>query len=231
MKCPKCNYTSFDYLDKCKKCGELLEDSRKALNLKMGVPTLFTELEGEPSEIEKPETDKTEDKVDSTQTVETSLFSKDNLSEQLPASPAPTEKHPVEKLSKGVSYGLGSLGSIDESKGEKAPKIELESTADTTDGFELAPSFDTDNDKIEEPPIEEENQIAEFVLSADDVKPVIDEPSENNIPFEFSESDLKGDIDPEISSDNNDENFIELELDMDDEESLDQILANFDPKE
>ncbi len=33
MKCPKCNYTSFDYLDTCKRCGADLRDVRTLLNL------------------------------------------------------------------------------------------------------------------------------------------------------------------------------------------------------
>ncbi len=47
MKCPKCGYTSFDYLMECKKCGEILENSRRALNLKMTEPTIFINLEKE----------------------------------------------------------------------------------------------------------------------------------------------------------------------------------------
>ncbi len=33
MKCPKCGYTSFDYLDECKRCGSDLRDVRALLNL------------------------------------------------------------------------------------------------------------------------------------------------------------------------------------------------------
>ena len=33
MKCPKCGYTSFDYLDECKRCGTDLRDVRALLNL------------------------------------------------------------------------------------------------------------------------------------------------------------------------------------------------------
>jgi hypothetical protein len=29
VKCPKCNYTSFDYLDSCKKCGKDLSEHRE----------------------------------------------------------------------------------------------------------------------------------------------------------------------------------------------------------
>ncbi len=241
MKCPKCSYTSFDYLKKCKKCGELLEDSRKALNLKIGEPTLFAGLKDEPLEVGESETAKTETEVDSTQTVGASSFSETNfspsLSDQLPASPVPEERS-AEDLSEGVSLGLGTLGSMDgveprsnEKKVlENVPKIELESSVGETDGFDLSPSFNADNDTTEDPPTGDEVQKAEFVLLADEVLE-IDEPSKNDIPFEFSASDLERDIDLKVSSDNPEKDFIDLELDMNAEESLDQILADLESKE
>lgn len=33
MKCPKCNYTGFDYLDICKQCGTDLRDTRSLLQI------------------------------------------------------------------------------------------------------------------------------------------------------------------------------------------------------
>ncbi len=33
MKCPKCNYTSFDYLETCKRCGLDLRDARSLLQI------------------------------------------------------------------------------------------------------------------------------------------------------------------------------------------------------
>jgi hypothetical protein len=34
MKCPKCNYTSFDYLDSCKKCDKDLLEHREKYNIR-----------------------------------------------------------------------------------------------------------------------------------------------------------------------------------------------------
>ncbi|NIQ97354.1 MAG: hypothetical protein GWN87_26650 [Desulfuromonadales bacterium] len=34
MKCPKCGYTSFDYLDECKKCGKSLEEHKEKYNIR-----------------------------------------------------------------------------------------------------------------------------------------------------------------------------------------------------
>ena len=33
MKCPKCNYISFDYLDSCKKCGKDLSEHKEKHNI------------------------------------------------------------------------------------------------------------------------------------------------------------------------------------------------------
>ncbi|MFH1624271.1 MAG: hypothetical protein ABID54_03840, partial [Pseudomonadota bacterium] len=38
MKCPKCGYVSFDYLDNCKRCGANLLSSKKDLNISSVVP-------------------------------------------------------------------------------------------------------------------------------------------------------------------------------------------------
>jgi hypothetical protein len=34
MKCPKCGYTSFDYLDECKKCGKDLEEHKEKYSIR-----------------------------------------------------------------------------------------------------------------------------------------------------------------------------------------------------
>ena len=34
MKCPKCGYTSFDYLDECKKCGKDLAEHKEKYNIR-----------------------------------------------------------------------------------------------------------------------------------------------------------------------------------------------------
>lgn len=38
MKCPKCGFTSFDYLDNCKRCGKELFEIKKNLNILSVVP-------------------------------------------------------------------------------------------------------------------------------------------------------------------------------------------------
>ena len=55
MKCPKCNYTSFDYLTECKKCGQLLDEVKKRLNLQLSKPILTIEetVEQETENVEE----------------------------------------------------------------------------------------------------------------------------------------------------------------------------------
>ena len=38
MKCPKCGFVSFDYLDQCKKCGASLADHKRKMNIGAGMP-------------------------------------------------------------------------------------------------------------------------------------------------------------------------------------------------
>ena len=227
MKCPKCGYTSFDYLRECKKCGEILDDSRKALNLKVCEPTLFAEFKDEHLETGQSEADKSEDVVDSTPPSASSSFS----------DPLPTSgEQQTENLSEEISSGLGTLGSMDKLQPrfeekkvlEVSPEIELESSTNEVDGLELTPSFNTDKDGIKDPSEEEED---EFVLFADDDKPKTGGQLKNDIPFDFSESDLESDISLSDPTDTTDKDLIELELDMEDDESLDQILADLETKD
>ena len=50
MKCPRCDFISFDYLDRCANCGRMLLGVRKDLNLsglKPEVPFLLGSLIGD----------------------------------------------------------------------------------------------------------------------------------------------------------------------------------------
>lgn len=57
MKCPKCNYTSFDYLDNCKQCGADLGDVRSLLQIIAVSP----EDQAPPAPIVAPEVPSTEE--------------------------------------------------------------------------------------------------------------------------------------------------------------------------
>jgi hypothetical protein len=46
MKCTRCGYTSFDYLDRCKSCGEDMVQAKIKLNIYTKQPELNTGDEG-----------------------------------------------------------------------------------------------------------------------------------------------------------------------------------------
>ncbi len=248
MKCPKCGYTSFDYLRKCKKCDELLDDSRKALNLKMNEPTLFAGLKDDHLDAGEPIIDKAEEVVETAPDTSVSSPPEADFSPLVTGSmpdvppsttPDPIERRPQElseNISSEPSSELGALGDMDnlqprqDDKGdlENLLKIELESGSE--EGLELTPSFIDDSNRTEDIQNGEKNKEGEFVLFEDENKD--DSPAaalgqmENDIPFEFSANDLDDDISLSLPSDTTDKDMIELELDMEDEESLDQILAD-----
>ncbi len=67
MKCPKCNYTSFDYLTECKKCGQLLDEVRRKLNLQVSKPILKVEEAAAPeveNQVEDADLEKQEGEAD-----------------------------------------------------------------------------------------------------------------------------------------------------------------------
>lgn len=239
VKCSKCGYTSFDYLKECKKCGEILDDSRESLNLKMSEPTLFSNLKDEPSEdivdIEKstPEVSGAafaEPDFQPSPPLESNLNDTPTLSTSSDFTAFASQED--EKMTENSISKLGTLGSMETIKprsDEKntfnnLPKIELESQPDEINKLELTPSFDHKNDS----PLIDNTQNIEFDLLGDDAKEKtdLDDLLQEDIPFEFSNNDLESDINLKLSDDNPDKNLIELELDMEDEESLDQILAD-----
>lgn len=247
MKCPKCGYTSFDYLRECKKCGEPLDDSRKALNLKMGKPTLFTEMGGELKNKEKSEMeDKPEKIVDRTpaftepSSLGTDFSSSSSLNQPPTSQTLPSHGKPQNTvgLSEDTSSELGALGSMGniQPRGkldmDNSSEVELDlpvtnelgavQTNDIPDSLEGLERNQMDT------PIEELDKESEFILFDGDNKSEIKNQLEDDIQFEFSADDLESDINLSIPSENSDEDTIELELDLEDDESLDQILAEFE---
>lgn len=46
MRCTKCSYTSFDYLDRCKSCGEDLVPAKIKLNIYSKMPEIEIGIDG-----------------------------------------------------------------------------------------------------------------------------------------------------------------------------------------
>lgn len=122
MKCPKCGYNSFDYLDSCKKCGQGLVDHKIKFNLSgfysPGQPTaaVVNENNEEPEQSE-------DESVD---------FGFDFLDEK---------EDPIEKTSSDISLGDDRLDvNIDQPFGADSETIPAE-----------APESASENDSDDKP--------------------------------------------------------------------------------
>lgn len=64
MRCPKCSYVSFDYLDRCKSCGEDLVPTKIKLNIYTKQPQLKINDDGfEVSKVEEDHKDLLQDET------------------------------------------------------------------------------------------------------------------------------------------------------------------------
>jgi len=242
MKCPKCSYTSFDYQQECKKCGEILDGSRKSLNLKMGVPTMFADIGNrveELSDIDKPAKETTFVETQGEQFEKGSLLDNelsDPVVNNLDTAAPEVELNLENELELG---GLGSMNSMD-------PRSESEFEFDQQeniilDDIELSPDF-SDNTETEpkllknKPASLDSSELDLFAESADTEKIPADQ-LENDIAFELSMNDSEIDLgltetpEPVTTHNVTDNGTIELELDMDDDESLDDLLADLEKKD
>ena len=234
MKCPKCSYTSFDYLTECKKCGEILGGSRKSLNLKMGEPTLFADLDS---------AEKEQDSIN--KQPEESFLLGNEFSES-------TEATPEDDAASESTLDLGGLGSMNsiqprEPKGygsKTLPENILDSPeSNNLDKIELSPLFSNTTQKTELETGDfdglESDKLDLFSKPADvQIEP--NDQLEDDIAFELSMNDSEIDLNLDTSTletgDSQsktlaDDGLIELELDMDDDESLDDLLADLENKE
>ena len=244
MKCPKCSYTSFDYLQECKKCGEILDGSRKSLNLKMGVPTIFAEIGNrneEQSNLDKPAAETTFVDTQDEQ-LESGLLLGNEFTtpaESDLAAPPEADLNLENELELG---GLGSMNTME-------PRSESEFAMDqqeniVLDDLELSPTF---SDSAEPGSKLIKNESADLEGSGLDLFPETAgseiksaDQLEDDIAFELSMNDSEIDLgltenptsEPETAPKNVlDDGTIELELDMDDDESLDDLLADLEKKD
>jgi len=240
VKCLKCGYTSFDYLKECKKCGENLEESRRALNLKASEPILFNKIPPF-QEVQESETQKALD--DLPENIDLSLtdndFSRDYpaslaSSSQISANSA-TEKHSPDDF-------FSDLGSLENEETFELPPqrgefelhqlaaSELENNIRQDNEIELSPTFMCNS---EEKQLDREiDLLSETEMKKNEVKEAKDrKTTEDDLPFSFtSGSHSEDELNFNKSFAMEDDKFTELELDLEDEESLDQILADLEKK-
>lgn len=230
MKCPKCNYTSFDYLSECKKCGESLEESRQALNLQMVEPTIFPDQPDQPDQ-------------------------KENLKNPSPTEtgnqPSPAPRVSPAKVQEPIVFApdseedrewaaLGSLGNtaeksdfeispeIDFSEPPASPVAKGEEESDSSE-LELSQEFGLNQNTPFNDNITDDTNEG-LILTPEKDLTETSELTNCDLPFDFSRTDEQENQSAEKITDSGD-TCIELELDMDDDESIDQILADLEEKD
>ncbi len=244
MKCPKCSYTSFDYLQECKKCGEILDGSRKSLNLKMGVPTMFADIGNrveELSNLDKPAPETTFVNTQDDQ-LESGLLLGNEFS--VPAASS-LDAPPEVDLNLKNELELGGLGSMNSMEPRSEPEFDLAQQENIVlDDIELLPTFSDNPEPVPELIKNETASLDDsgldlFAESAEtEIQP--NDQLENDIAFELSMNDSEIDLGltetPTFESETTpknvtDDGTVELELDMDDDESLDDLLADLEKKD
>jgi len=163
MKCPKCNYTSFDYLTECKKCGQLLDEVKKRLNLQLSKPTINIEetVDPEAESIVK-ESATNEEKTDPFANQEASLADagKQEEDELITVSMATESLPPLE--------GLGTMGAIqdEDSLVKEKDDIGFESVQ-AEESQEITTEFNPSDEQLEELQIQEEPDMEEEMPELD----------------------------------------------------------------
>lgn len=205
MKCPKCNYTSFDYLTECKKCGQLLDEVKKRLNLQLSKPspgiveTVNQEAEsiGENPAVDEEKTAPIDDQ------------------EEFPADAGKQEAEEINAFSSTTESlppleGLGNMEDLknEDSITEEKSDITFESV-DTKENQEIITGFNPSDEQLEELQLQEETNILAEELPELDME----------IAEENSGSTEKYDHGKIIELTEDDQIF-DLELDLDDQETL-----------
>lgn len=227
MKCPKCGYTSFDYLMECKKCGEILEDSRRALNLRMNEPTIFTNLEekDEPTYSNEDDLRIAESLGDSDIAQESIVLGDfqppplDNIPDDIPETANELES---DMQLDDFDLELDTLTPLSEGGTGKAGDITFDGFA----GGEESPKVDPGVAPAEKNSLLESNSMPEASGATPESG---DFNLDMELPFDFSGTDTLKSEAP--AAPETDEPAGVVELNLDDDESLDKILADLDSKD
>jgi hypothetical protein len=200
MKCPKCNYTSFDYLTECKKCGQLLDEVKKRLNLQLSKPTINIE-ETVNQEAENIVDDSAigEEKTDPFADQEASLADTGEQEEDelIAASMTTDSLPPLEGL--GSMENLRDEDSMVEEKGDSGFE-----SAQAGENQEITAGFNPSNEQLEDLQIQEDPDIEE-------------EMPELDIEISGDTNDKLEDYDHEkVIELTDDDQIFDLELDLDD---------------
>jgi len=128
MKCPKCKYTAFDYLDACPRCGKDLTAEKAKLNIsssKPNPPSLLGSLTGDLNdsslEVSVPESIK--------EGAEDMTLKGEEIYDDGSELDISIDEEPVSESGEGAEVDLGDLGPSDEdSELEMDPVTDKDST-------------------------------------------------------------------------------------------------------
>ncbi len=199
MKCPKCNYTSFDYLTECKKCGQLMDEVKKRLNLQLIKPTIDID-ETVVQEAVKIEVEKTDPFTD--QEASLADTGKQEEDELIVVSSITDSSPPLE--------GLGSMENLwDENlNSNETGDIDLNNVQEE-ESKEIIAGFNPSDEQLEELQIQEEPDLEEEMPELDIE---ISEDAGNNLEDYDHEKVIELTEDDQVFD-------LELDLDLDDKET------------
>ncbi len=205
MKCPKCGYTSFDFLDTCKKCGQNLEEHKTRFGLRS---VIFPQVAAAEAVEEATAT------AESAAT-DTADFGFDFMSDQEPeAAGGEDAAHEVEPApgpdEAGADFDFGS-----ETEEQTAPAAD-DLTAETGTGIDSEETFDFGAEEEETISFDDE-PAGDLDFSASDESAIdFGEDEEQELGFDSQPDDAAADEDFDFSLDET-----EAEEDADDKETPD----------
>ncbi|MEA2110226.1 MAG: hypothetical protein U9P07_12510 [Pseudomonadota bacterium] len=201
MKCPKCNYTSFDYLTECKKCGQLMDEVKKRLNLQLSKPFVnINEIADQEAESIVEDSTIYGEKTDPFADQEASLAdSGEQEEDELIAVSSTTDSLPPLE-------GLGSMENLqdEDSVVEEKDDIKFESVQ-TEEDQEITTGFSPSDEQLEELNLQEKADIS------------AEELPELNMEIAEEKGESSEDYDHEkVITLTEDDQIFDLELDLED---------------
>ena len=130
MKCPKCKYVTFDYLDACPKCGKNMSSEKAKLNIsgiKPNPPFVLGSLTGDLNESGERLTVSEPMKAGS----EEMTLEREEIYDDGSELDINIDEEPVSESDDGTEIDLGDLGLTDEDKG-----VEVDFVSDAGSGAE-----------------------------------------------------------------------------------------------
>jgi hypothetical protein len=149
MKCPKCKYVTFDYLDACPRCGKSMSSEKAKLNIssiKPNPPFLLSSLTGDLNESGEELIVSESMKVES----EEMTLEREGIYDDGSELDINIDEEPVSASDDVAEIDIGDLGLSDEDKGVEVDFVSDAEDAAKKQEIEKKPKdFDLDLDDVE----------------------------------------------------------------------------------